>query len=550
MRVWLAAFLGITAVIAAGLPQAPWVPDNGDGTFRNPVIYADYSDPDVIRAGRYFYLVSSSFVSTPALPILRSPDLVNWQIIGHVSQNLPAPVFDAPQHGKGVWAPSLREHAGRFYVFYGDPDHGIFMSSASSPEGPWAPLHLVREAKGWIDPCPLWDDDGQAYLVHAWAKSRTGFNGVLTVCRMSPDGQRILDEGRPVFEGKERHPTIEGPKFYKRNGCYYIFAPAGGVATGWQVVLRSKHPFGPYEDRIVLQQGKTAINGPHQGGWVDTAAGQSWFVHFQDAGLQGRVVHLQPMMWHGDWPVIGNDPDGDGAGEPVAGGRKPDIGTPAAIEVPQTGDEFDTPALGLQWQWAANHQRQWWNLEARRGWLRLNAVPNAVKPFRLWEVPNLLLQKFPAPVFRASARIDFHLMAASGLAGMVVFGMDYSYLALFASDDGRLYSVRSTCKGADQGGKALDEATALVGAQGPVELQLEVAEGGVCRFSLSTDGKAFKEIGNAFTARKGAWVGARIGLFVSSIPGRPDAGYADVDWFRIERLRSDPDTKSGERQRM
>ncbi len=536
MRVWIALFLGMIVMQAPNARLAPWLPDNGDGTFRNPVIYADYSDPDVIRAGRYFYLVSSSFVSTPALPILRSPDLVNWRIVGHVIDNLPGRVFETPQHGKSVWAPSLREHAGRFYVFYGDPDLGIFMSSARSPEGPWEPLFLVREAKGWIDPCPLWDDDGQAYLVHAWAKSRAGFNGVLTVCRMSPDGRRILDEGQPVFKGKDKHPTIEGPKFYKRNGLYYIFAPAGGVATGWQVVLRSKSVFGPYEDRIVLQQGKTAINGPHQGGWVDTASGQSWFVHFQDAGAYGRIVHLQPMIWRGGWPVIGNDPDRDGIGEPVAGGKKPDVGMSVAIELPQTSDEFEAPALGLQWQWAANHQRQWLNLEARPGWLRLNAVPIAATPLRLWEVPNLLLQKFPAPVFRATARIDFHLMAASGRAGIIVFGTDYSYLALFAGDDGRLGAVRSTCSGADKGGKELDEATALVGAQGPVDLRVEVAEGGVCRFSLSTDGKMFKEIGNVFTAQKGAWVGARIGLFALADAGRTDAGYMDVDWFRIDKL--------------
>jgi len=241
--------------------------------------------------------------------------------------------------------------------------------------------------------------------------------------------------------------------------------------------------------------------------------------------------------------------NGDGAGEPVTGGRKPDAGAPAAIEVPQTGDEFDTPALGLQWQWAANHQPQWWDLQARPGWLRLNAVPTPSSRFASGRSKPASAE-IPGPGFPRKRAHRFPFDGSGRLCGIVVFGMDYSYLALFASDDGRLYAVRSTCKGADQGGKALDEATAPVGAQGPVELQLEVAEGGVCRFSLSTDGKAFKEIGNAFTARKGAWVGARIGLFVSSIPGRPDAGYADVDWFRIERLRSDPDTKTGERPRM
>jgi beta-xylosidase len=532
MRILITSWLAFVVIQSSGSRVAPWIPDNGDGTYRNPVIYADYSDPDVVRAGRYFYMVSSSFVSTPALPVLRSPDLVNWRIVGHVSENLPAPVFDAPQHGKGVWAPSLREHAGRFYVYYGDPDLGIFMSSAANPEGPWDPLFLVREAKGWIDPCPLWDADGQAYLVHAWAKSRAGFNGVLTVCRMSPDGKRILDEGRPVFEGKDKHPTIEGPKFYKRNGYYYIFAPAGGVATGWQVALRAQSVFGPYQERIVMQQGKTAVNGPHQGGWVETARGQSWFVHFQDADAYGRIIHLQPMTWRDDWPVIGHDRGGDGIGEPISGGRKPDVDKPDAIEMPQTGDEFNASALGLQWQWAANHQRGWWDLGARPGWLRLRAVPSADS--MLWNKANLLLQKFPAPAFLATARFDLRPKYGER-AGIVVFGLNYSFLALFPGDDGRLYLVRSTCIDADKGGRAMDETTALVDSNGPIDLRVEVSEGAMCRFGISTDGKTFKEIGSPFQARKGAWVGARIGLF-SFAPGSPaDTGYVDVDWFRIER---------------
>jgi hypothetical protein len=270
-----------------------WTPDRGDGTYRNPVLFADYSDPDVIRVGEYYYLVSSSFSSVPALPVLRSRDLVNWRIVAHVAARLPSPTFDTPQHGKGVWAPSLRHHQGRFWLYYGDPDLGIFMSTAERAEGPWEPPTLVQEARGWIDPCPLFDDDGSVWLVHAWAKSRAGFNGVLTMRRLSSDGRRILGEGTTAFEGGTRHPTIEGPKIYKRDGWYYIFAPAGGVTSGWQVVLRSRHVLGPYEDKVVLEQGTTAVNGPHQGAWVETAGGESWFLHFQERGAWGRVVHLQ-----------------------------------------------------------------------------------------------------------------------------------------------------------------------------------------------------------------------------------------------------------------
>ena len=216
---------------------------------------------------------------------------------------------------------------------------------------------LIRSAKGWIDPCPCWDDDGNAYLVHAWANSRSGIKSILTINKMSEDGTRILDDGQMVFDGRAHHPTIEGPKLHKRNGYYYIFAPAGGVPTGWQTVLRSKNIYGPYEDKIVMDQGSTAINGPHQGAWIETQSGESWFVHFQDRGPYGRIVHLQPMRWVNDWPVIGNDKDGDGKGEPVARYRKPNVGRGSPLQVPQTSDEFKMRDLGLRRQWHATFQK-------------------------------------------------------------------------------------------------------------------------------------------------------------------------------------------------
>jgi beta-xylosidase len=327
------ALIALTAFafLFGPLPQADqskpninrsWIPDRGDGTYRNPIIYADYSDPDVIRVGDDFYMIASSFNCVPGLPILHSRDLVNWKIIAHVfQQQVPQEVFRKPQHGNGVWAPAIRHHKGTFYVFYPDPDFGIYLVKAKNPAGPWSDPLLIKSAKGWIDPCPFWDEDGNAYLVHAWANSRAGIKSIITINRLSPDGTRVLDEGKTVFDGRAHHPTIEGPKLYKRNGYYYIFAPAGGVSTGWQTVLRSRNIYGPYEDRIVMDQGRTGINGPHQGGWVELKSGESWFIHFQDQGAFGRVIHLQPLKWVADWPVIGSDADGDGKGEPVLATR-------------------------------------------------------------------------------------------------------------------------------------------------------------------------------------------------------------------------------------
>jgi beta-xylosidase len=283
--------------------------------------------------------------------------------------------------------------------------------------------------------------------------------------------------------------------------------------------------------RVEIRHGKRGNHAYLDRGTVD-ACGQSWFVHFQDADAYGRIIHLQPMTWHDDWPVIGSDPDGDGIGEPVAGGRKPGVENPGPIEVPQASDEFNESALGLQWQWAANHQRSWWDLKSHPGWLRLRAVPSVNS--RLWDVPSLLLQKFPAKSFRATARMDVALKCRER-AGIVVFGLNYAYVALFPGDDGRLYLVKSACTDADKDGHELDQTTELVGSNKPVELRVDVDEGGLCRFSLSTDGIRFKEIGAPFRARKGAWVGARIGVFALAPAGAAETGYVDLDWFHIER---------------
>jgi beta-xylosidase len=264
-----------------------WVADRGDGTYRNPILYADYSDPDAIRAGDDYYLVASSFDAVPGLPILHSKDLVNWEILAHVYRAQPPyDVYRKTQHGNGAWAPAIRYHAGEFYIFYPDPEYGIYMVTAKDAAGPWSAPLLIKDAKGWIDPCPLWDDDGNAYLVNAVAASRSGMKSTLIVSRMSP-GTRLLDDGAIVYDSHAQDPTVEGPKFYKRNGYYYIFAPAGGVPGGWQLALRSRHIYGPYDRRVVLAQGKTQVNGPHQGAWVETPNGESWFLHFQDKDAYG-----------------------------------------------------------------------------------------------------------------------------------------------------------------------------------------------------------------------------------------------------------------------
>ncbi len=513
-----------------------WVADNRDSTYRNPIIHADYSDPDVVRVGDDFYMTASSFNAVPGLPILHSKDLVNWRIINHVfGEQEPRNVFRKPQHGGGVWAPAIRHHNGEFFIYYGDPDFGIYMSKTKDPAGEWSKPLLVKEAKGWIDPCPLWDDDGNAYLVHAFAGSRAGIKSILVVNKMSRDGTRLLDDGVMVFDGHENHPTIEGPKFHKLNGYYYILAPAGGVATGWQLVLRSKNIYGPYEGKIVLAQGKTAINGPHQGALVDTPSGEWWFVHFQDRGAYGRIVHLQPTGWKNEFPVIGEDKDGDGTGEPVMRFRKPNVGKAFLVTTPQDSDEFNDSRIGLQWQWHANPEATWAFPFAQRGVLRMNSVQNPEGYKNLWDIPNLLLQKFPAEEFMATAKVKLEPRFEGERFALVVMGLDYSLIGVSYKQD-KLFISQSTTKDADKG-TAETETTPIALVSNEIYLRVSVAKDAICTFSFSKDGRSFVNVGTPFKAREGRWIGAKVG-FVFTRPAKfNDAGTADIDWFRFEKLQ-------------
>ena len=392
------------------------------------------------------------------------------------------------------------------------------------------------EAKGAIDPCPLWDEDGKAYLVHAWAGSRAGVKSLLTVHKMSPDGTKVLDDGRHVFDGHDDHPTVEGSKFYKRNGYYYIFAPAGGVSTGWQLILRSKNVYGPYEEKIVLEQGSTSVNGPHQGAWVETPKGQDWFYHFQDVDAYGRIVHLQPMDWKNDWPVMGEDHDDNGIGEPVMTHIKPDVGQNYPVVTPKETDEFTSDSLGIQWQWNANPNVLWHAKLPGNDYLRLFSISQPEEAKNLWDVPNLLLQKFPAPSFTASSKITLIPEDADKprKAGFIVMGRDYFTLTI-TKKDGEFYLQRTEAINADQGKeeKVIEEVKLK---SNTVYVKVDVtAPDAMCQFSFSENGRRFKEIGEPFKARVGKWIGAKLGLFSVSPADAKRGGYADVEYFRITK---------------
>jgi beta-xylosidase len=521
---------------------APWIPDRGDGAYQNPVLFADYSDPDAIRVGDDFYLVSSSFHVAPGLAILHSKDLINWTIIGHVlPAQPPLDHFSVVRHGEGVWAPAIRYHDDKFWVFYPDPDFGIYFSTATNPVGEWTPPQLVKAGRGLIDPCPFWDDDGQLYLVHGWARSRAGIANLLTLHKLSPDGTKVLDAGEVIIDGNKIPDwnTLEGPKLYKRHGYYYVFAPSGGVTGGYQAVFRATNIFGPYEHRIVLDQGRTAINGPHQGAWVDTPTGENWFLHFQDRGAYGRVVHLEPMVWRDDdWPVIGDDPDHTGKGQPVLVHAKPNVGRTYPITAPQTSDEFDGKTLGLQWQWNANPRDGWASFSARPGFLRLASVPapktrNDGTPAtnNIYDAPNFLLQKFPAPEFVATTRLQFAPAAGGEFAGLTVFGYDYALLGLRRTADG-LRLVYLVNQGANRGAEDR-EIAGVDTTNSAVYLRVTVGSGAICRFAYSFDNQTFTPIGEPFKASVDRWIGAKVGVIAIAPSTATKTGYADFDWFRV-----------------
>ena len=537
----LMALVLLPMTMQAQYKSEVWSPDNGDGTYTNPVINADYSDPDVCvgASGEDYYLTASSFQCIPGLPILHSKDLVNWEIINYALKELePREVFDKPSHGNGVWAPSIRFHNGEYYIYWGDPDHGVFMVKTKDPAGEWEKPVCVIAGKGYIDTTPLWDDDGRCYLVNGWANSRSKFASVLTVRELSADGTKAIGQPVIVFDGNgTENRTCEGPKFYKRDGWYWIMCPAGGVPTGFQLAMRSKSPYGPYEHKIVLQQGKTAINGPHQGGWVHTKYGEDWFLHFQDKEAYGRVVHLQPVDWSTGWPIMGKK------GEPVVTYKKPQSSSTTIVN-PVESDEFNSPVMGKQWQWHANYDEKF-------------GVPTAFGTFRIytyklsegwknfWEVPNLLLQKTPADEFTVTTKLRFTSKADGQFGGLLMMGLDYS--ALVVRRVGQEFQlVQMTCKAADKGKAqtenilatlkptATDKTEYKPGIHEDIYLRMKVKNSEL-QFSWSQNGKKYQDCGDVFRMKEGKWIGAKFGFVAADTNPNSDRGWVEADWIRVTK---------------
>lgn len=485
--------------------------------YENPVIQSDYSDPDVIRVGSDYFMVASSFNYVPGVPVLHSKNLVEWRLINYVIDKIPFDGYDKVLHGNGAWAPSIRCHMGRFYCLIPFPDEGVYVSTADNPYGKWSPLRPLIRRKGLIDPCPVWTDGG-AYIVCAFAKSRIGFNSKLALFEADEQLCSADENYTVIYDGENLAPTIEGPKIYRQGKYFHILAPCGGVKSGWQVDLRSENIYGPYETKVVLMQGDTDINGPHQGALVDLDdLGQRWaFMHFQDKGAYGRVVHLQPAQWRGDWLICGES-EGNIAGTPVSGGEYPvDIKTDYEID-PEDGFK---EKLSPVWQNPANPVNGWYEM---KGGLKLYCVPHGGN---LGSAPQLFLQKIPYLNFSAKTKCRLNLSNDGDEAGFVMFGREYGYVCVVRRDGRNYFEIR---KGSIDG---RDETIARSQPYDDEYITFSVSakfeERNKLTYKLSAGGNAFT---HKFYASGGVWTGARMGVYARS--ENESGGFATFKFFRV-----------------
>jgi beta-xylosidase len=466
-------------------------------------------------------MVASTFHFMPGVPVLHSRDLVNWQVIAHVFPRLDIDPRYSMQggnrYGRGAWAPAIRFRKGKYYVYFPTPDEGIFMSTAPSPRGPWTAPVAVIASPNLEDPCPFWDDDGNAYLIH----SRTGA-GPLILHRMSADGKSVLDDGKVIVQNPEKLPTLEGPKLYKRNGYYYIFAPYGGVGKGAQAVLRSKNIYGPYEFRTVLAQGSTSINGPHQGGYIETPDGKGWFLHFQSRGAYGRINHLQPVRWSDDWPVIGDSTGASTTGSPVSEWVKPVASARPNPQYPLTSDDFTSSRLSLQWEWNHNPDDAHWSLTEHPGFLRLKAMPAS----DLLHARNTITEVPQDSAFEFNVKLDVSGMADGQHAGLAMFSNKPSWIGVIQSG-----GVRRLTFGSSQ---TETPGPALTGNQLQLRIQVQ-DEMATCAYSLD-DGSSFHNLGQPEPIYFSWWKGARPAIFTFNTQSTSeDAGHIDIDWAHYDR---------------
>ena len=492
--------------------------DMGDGTYRNPILPSDYSDLDCIRVGDDYYAISSTMQFSPGMIILHSKDLVNWTLIGHavadVTQIGPDMNWDRMnRYGRGVWAGAIHYAHGRFWVVFGAPDEGFFITSAEDPAGPWEPLHPLMLEGGWDDCCIFWDDDGQAYFIG------THFaDGYKTyIWKMTPDGRFLIEDSRTLINQRAGR---EANKLYKINGWYYHFFSE--VSQGARVVMmqRSRSIMGPYTQRRQLTDRNREWNEPNQGGIVDTPSGEWYFItHHGTGDWEGRCMSLLPVTWIDGWPILGATEGGE-PGTMVFGGTKPIQGHP--VVTPQSSDDFSTSVLGPQWEWNHHPRADKWSLTERPGYLRLRAF-KPLRPDDLMTAGNTLTQRsFRTRKNVVIAKFDLSGMADGQKAGLCHFAKDHS--ALSVAQEGSVRRIEFRENGNLTKGPVVE--------QNLLWIQSSWGLDGKSQYAYSLDGNKFVPFGSVYQLSWGHYRGDRIGLYSFNI--KEDAGYVDIDFLHYD----------------
>ena len=496
--------------------------DQGDGTFKNPVLPGDFSDPDVIRVGSDYYFITSTFQYSPGMAVLHSRDLVNWQYLSHCVADLtqlgPELNWDRMnRYNRGIYAGAIRYHAGRFQIYFTTMDEGVFMTSATNAAGPWEPVTCVSDRHGFDDPCPFWDDDGQAYLL----LSTPGKKWWTHIFKLNADGKTIDPASDRIIDD---YQSSEGNKLYKFNGTYYVFhnqVVPHGPRVG--VMMRSTNLFGPYEKKTILEDFPGRYDRqPNQGGLLQTEAGDWWFITHQGRGetgtYDGRPASLLPVKWVEGWPIPGIM-DRHGAGTIAWSGKKPVNGFP--IQVPQSDDEFSAPVMAPQWEWNYQPRAGKWSLTERPGWLRLHAF-SPLKPGNFFKAGDTLTQRIMGcGGGTVLTKLDVSGMANGQTAGLCLYWSEVCTLGVEQHDGGRQVELNN--RGTNTVGQSLNS------NQTEVWLKALIDDHGNSTFAWSLDGKIFRPIGGSFPFGWGNYRGTRVGIYSYNNEG--DKGYVDVDFF-------------------
>ena len=488
--------------------------------YTNPVVCADMANPDVVRVEKDFYMVCSSSNLVPGVPVFHSQNLVEWELVSYVLPEIPFEGFNTTRHGMGAGAPSIRYHNGTYYCLIPFIDEGIYVSETKNPRFGWSPLRPLIEGIGLKEPSPIWSS-GRCFVVFSFDKKRTGVNSQLAVFEANEELTAASSKFTVVYDGRNMAPEIGNPKIYRRGKYFYILASAGGVKSGWQVALRSPDIYGPYEGRIILTQGETDINGPRCGSLVDMDdGGEKWaFVHTQDKGAYGHVLHVEPAIWRDEWVLCGKVSDEKLPASPKEAGEYPvDIQTGYRIE---PSDEFDGETLSLKWQTPANRNSQW--SEMKRG-LKLNCTYYGGNS--LSDLPQLFLQRVPHLNFSIKTKCKLNLLNDGDEAGFAVFGDEYAYICVVRQGGQNYLEIRKGKVGGSED-ETLCRSQPYDDNYVTFQISAKYEDRNKLTYKFTFGGSAFT---HKFYASKRAGFGALVGIYAKA--NTVSKGSATFKFFR------------------